>query len=59
MLTYKNEQEIGHAPKNNYMYIDLIVPENSVYVIGDNRDRSTDNRSFGCIPIDKLYITLF
>lgn len=58
-ILYINEREMGHAPKNNYMYIDLIVPENSVYVIGDNREHSTDSRSFGCIPIDKIYSTLF
>lgn len=58
-MLYINEQEMGHAPKNNYMYIDIIVPENSVYVIGDNREHSTDSRSFGCIPIDKIYSTLF
>lgn len=58
-ILYINEQETGHAPKNTYMYTDLVVPENSVYVIGDNRNRSTDSRSFGCIPIDKIYSTLF
>ena len=33
---------------------DLIVPENTVFAMGDNRSQSTDCRSFGCIPLEKI-----
>ena len=32
----------------------VIVPPLHIYVMGDNRDRSNDSRSFGPVPIDNL-----
>lgn len=33
---------------------DFIVPEGYVFAMGDNREKSTDCRVFGCIPIEKV-----
>ncbi len=33
---------------------DFIVPENCVFAMGDNRSHSTDCRTFGCIPLEKI-----
>lgn len=34
--------------------VDITVPENTVFVMGDNRPQSTDSRSFGCVPLEKI-----
>lgn len=36
------------------VFYDLIVPEGTVFVMGDHRSVSMDSRAFGCIPQDKI-----
>ena len=35
-------------------FTELIVPKGTVFVMGDNREHSTDSRRFGCIPLEKV-----
>ena len=35
-------------------YIDVVVPDGCIYVMGDNRKESKDSRFFGCIPIEHV-----
>ncbi len=39
--------------KNPYL-TEFTVPEDCVFAMGDNRQQSSDCRSFGCIPLDKI-----
>ena len=39
-------------------YNNFIVPENTVFALGDNRTQSTDCRIFGCVPLEKIESTL-
>lgn len=35
-------------------FSEITVPEGYVFAMGDNRPHSTDCRSFGCIPVEKI-----
>ena len=32
----------------------LLVPEGTVYILGDHRTQSRDSRDFGCVPLENL-----
>ena len=36
------------------IFSDIVVPQDTVFALGDNRNSSIDCRSFGCIPLDKI-----
>jgi signal peptidase I len=38
----------------NGAYINVIVPEQTIFAMGDNRLQSMDSRYFGCIPLSKV-----
>ena len=47
---YLNEKSWG-ADTN----LDVIVPEKTIFIMGDNRNHSADSRTIGCVSTDNIY----
>lgn len=57
---YRNDEKLDEEYLTNKYtslggaYFEVTVPEDCIYVMGDNRVYSKDSRYFGCIPINKV-----
>lgn len=57
---YRNDQKLDETYLNDGttnqsgVFTDVVVPEGTIFVMGDNRLQSKDSRIFGCIPLDKV-----
>lgn len=40
--------------KNSEFEMEIDVPDNTVFLLGDNRKESVDSRMFGCLSVDKI-----
>lgn len=44
----------GVQTEGSGQFTDFVVPENTVFAMGDNRAESMDCRAFGCVPLEKI-----
>lgn len=57
---YINDEKLEESYLNSTVYTDsglfndFVVPEGTVFAMGDNRSVSLDCRAFGCIPLEKI-----
>ena len=56
-VVYLNGEKLDEPYLNQsptYLDIDLYVPANHVFCMGDNRDSSLDSRAFGAVSLDNV-----
>jgi len=48
------EDTIKTTRLNDSYFLDITIPEDCFFVMGDNRENSIDSRNFGCIPKERI-----